>query len=135
MTRGRQQTWSDAIDADAQREQLVREGRRSVPNRRFGVHVREAETGGRGVLRPAVHAARHDDLRREGLAPKSAVTALLPFLEERQECEGEPVGSNRVRVNDAVERLFLQIIEVGALEGIRGRLCRAIESTLGDPET
>ena len=95
----------------------MREAGGRVPDRGLGVHVREGEAGRRGVFRPPVHARGHDDLRCEARGGG----ARLPFFEEGEEGEGEPVGPDGIGADVVVEGLLGDVVEVGLAECVGGR--------------
>lgn len=125
-------TWRDAVDTDAHRQEFVRKRRRCMANRRLGVHVRETESRGGRVLRPAVHTTRHHHLRDEPLSARDGTAQFLPLLQQREEREGHPVGTGRVCVYDVVEVFFLEVIEVCCLECGGGNFCWPLELALLD---
>lgn len=88
---------------------------RKVSNSTLTKQIRVGIPRSRGVLSPSVHAARHDNLRRELLA----ALALFPFLQKREESGGEPVGADCVRAESVVE-LFFGVLPV-SFEELSGR--------------
>lgn len=125
-------TWRDAVDTNAHRQEFVRKCRRCMANRRFGVHVRETESRSSRVLCPAVHTARHHHLRDKFPSARDGTAQFLPFLQQREERERHPIGTDRVCAYDVVEVFFLEVIEVCRLECGGGSFCWPLELALLD---